>query len=298
LKLARYQDDEKESYGALKEDSIVCLPTLAKRLNETLPECLEDFIALGKKGIEKAEKLIDRMELKDFRDTSLPVSKARLLAPIAFPPKIFCLGLNYHDHAAEQNAAISDEPIIFMKPHTAIIGPNADIVKPSFVKQLDYEAELAIVIGKKAKNIPASEAEQYVFGYTIMNDVSARDLQFKDRQWTRAKSFDTFAPTGPSITTANQLPDTSNLSIRTWVNKELRQNSSTKNMVFNVCEIIYHLSRVATLEPCDVIATGTPAGVGFAQKPKQTFLHAGDIVRIEIEKIGVLENRVTEETVQ
>jgi len=205
------------------------------------------------------------------------------------------LGLNYRDHAAEQNATIPDEPIIFIKPHTTIIGPNENIVKPSFVKQLDYEAELAIVMGRKAKNVPVSKAKSYIFGYTILNDISARDIQFKDKQWTRGKSFDTFAPTGPHIITINQLQDTSNLSIRTWVNKELRQNSTTKNMIFNVYEIIYHLSRVMTLEPCDIIATGTPAGVGFALKPQQKFLQAGDIIKIEIEKIGTLENMVAEE---
>jgi 2-keto-4-pentenoate hydratase/2-oxohepta-3-ene-1,7-dioic acid hydratase in catechol pathway len=184
-----------------------------------------------------------------------------------------------------------------MKPHTTIIGPNENIVKPSFVKMLDYEAELAIIMGREAKNIPVSKARQYIFGYTILNDISARDFQFKDKQWTRGKSFDTFAPTGPCITTINQLQNTFRLSIRTWVNSELRQNSTTKNMVFNPFEIIHHLSRVMTLEPCDVIATGTPAGVGFALKPQPKFLQHGDIVRIEIEKIGSLENTVVEEKV-
>ncbi|MDI6905141.1 MAG: fumarylacetoacetate hydrolase family protein [Candidatus Bathyarchaeia archaeon] len=227
---------------------------------------MEEFIALGAKGVETAEKLLEK------------ANKITLLAPIAAPPKIICLGLNYQDHATEQNAAIPDEPIIFIKPHTTIIGPNENIVKPNFVKQLDYEAELAVVMGRKAKNVPVSEAKSYIFGYTILNDVSARDIQFKDKQWTRGKSF-----------------DTSNLSIRTWVNKELRQNSTTKNMVFNVYEVIHHLSRVMTLEPCDIIATGTPAGVGFALKPQPKFLQAGDIVRIEIEKIGILENMVVKE---
>jgi 2-keto-4-pentenoate hydratase/2-oxohepta-3-ene-1,7-dioic acid hydratase in catechol pathway len=203
--------------------------------------------------------------------------------------------LNYRDHAAEQNAPIPDEPIIFFKPRTAIIGPNEKIVKPSFVNQLDYEAELAVIMGRKAKNVKVSEAKAYIFGYTIMNDVSARDIQFKDKQWTRGKSFDTFAPTGPCITTTNQLGDMLNLSIRTWVNGELRQNSSTKNMVFTVEEIIHYLSRVMTLEPCDIIATGTPAGVGFAMKPEPKFLRDGDVVRIEIEGVGVLENIVAEE---
>jgi 2-keto-4-pentenoate hydratase/2-oxohepta-3-ene-1,7-dioic acid hydratase in catechol pathway len=277
------------------KDRVVCLPTLAKHLSEKFPERLEDFITLGTKGVEKAEKLIKNANENDVRNASSKVNEITLSAPIAFPPKIVCLGLNYRDHAAEQNATIPDEPVIFMKPHTTIIGPNENIVKPSFVKQLDYEAELAIVMGGKAKNVPVSEAKSYIFGYTILNDISARDIQFKDKQWTRGKSFDTFAPTGPHIITVNQLQDTSNLSIRTWVNKELRQNSTTKNMVFNVYEIIHHLSRVMTLEPCDIIATGTPAGVGFALKPQPKFLQAGDIVRIEIEKIGILENMVVEE---
>ena len=277
------------------KDRVVCLPTLANHLSEKFPERLEDFITLGTKGVEKAEKLIKNANENDVRNASSKVNEITLLAPIAFPPKIVCLGLNYRDHAAEQNATTPDEPIIFMKPHTTIIGPNENIVKPSFVKQLDYEAELAIVMGRKAKNVPVSEVKSYIFGYTILNDISARDIQFRDKQWTRGKSFDTFAPTGPHIITVNQLQDTSNLSIHTWVNKELQQNSTTKNMVFNVYEIIHHLSRVMTLEPCDIIATGTPAGVGFALKPQPKFLQAGDVVRIEIEKIGILENMVVDE---
>jgi 2-keto-4-pentenoate hydratase/2-oxohepta-3-ene-1,7-dioic acid hydratase in catechol pathway len=269
------------------------LPALAKRFKTQLPQRLEDFVALGENALKTAEDLLKKANEDDVESVSASKSAASLLAPIAFPPKIICLGLNYVDHAAETNTAVPDEPVIFMKPHTTIIGPNESILKPSFVKRLDYEGELAIVMGKKAKNIPVSEAKKYVFGYTILNDVSARDFQFKDRQWTRGKSFDTFAPTGPCITTTNQVGDTDNLSVCTWVNGELRQNSSTKNMAFNVSEIVYHLSRVMTLEPCDIIATGTPAGVGFAMKPPK-YLRQGDIVRIEIEGIGVLENMVEE----
>jgi len=295
LKLVRCRDEERENYGVLINNEVLFLPRLAKRLNEKLPELFEEFIALGKKGVETAERLLGKATENDAKHASSLVDEVTLLAPVSAPPKIVCLGLNYRDHAAEQNAAIPDEPIIFMKPHTTIIGPNEKIVKPSFVKQLDYEAELAIVMGRKAKNVPVSEAESYIFGYTILNDVSARDIQFKDKQWTRGKSFDTFAPTGPYITTVNQLGDTSNLFIRTWVNNEIRQNSTTKNMIFNVPEVIHHLSRVMTLEPCDIIATGTPAGVGFALKPQPKFLQDGDIVRIGVEKIGILENMVVEE---
>ncbi|MEM3626955.1 MAG: fumarylacetoacetate hydrolase family protein [Candidatus Bathyarchaeia archaeon] len=297
MKLVRYRSGGGESYGVLMDDYVLCLPLLAKRLGEGIPRRIEDFIALGLDGAEKVEKIIGKAGGGEINRASLRFDEISLLAPIAFPPKIICLGLNYRDHAAEASAAIPEEPVIFIKPHTTIIGPKEKIVKPSFVKKLDYEAELAIVIGRKAKDISISEAKSYIFGYTILNDVSARDIQFKDKQWTRGKSFDTFAPTGPCITTENQLADTSNLTIRTWVNGELRQNSTTKNMVFNVYEIVHHLSRVMTLEPCDLIATGTPAGVGFAIKPQPKFLQAGDIVRIEIEKIGVLENMVVEENI-
>jgi 2-keto-4-pentenoate hydratase/2-oxohepta-3-ene-1,7-dioic acid hydratase in catechol pathway len=295
LKLVRYRDEEKEHYGVLTKNKVICLPRLAKRLNKELPHFLEGFIASGARSIETAEKLLENAAENDVERVSSSINEVTLLAPIASPPKIICLGLNYRDHVVEQNAAIPDEPIIFIKPHTTIIGPHENIVKPSFVKKLDYEAELAIVIARKAKKVSVSEAESHIFGYTVLNDVSARDIQFKDGQWTRGKSFDTFAPIGPCITTANQLRDASNLSIRTWVNKELRQNSTTKNMIFNVYEIIHHLSKVMTLEPCDIIATGTPAGVGFSFKPQPEFLQAGDIVRIEIEKIGSLGNRVIEE---
>jgi len=294
LKLVRCQRKEREHYGVLANDKVVSLPRLAKHLNVKLPKSLEDFVALGAKGVETAEALLEKATEDEVKHVSSLVSEEVLLAPIAFPPKIICLGLNYRDHISEQNATAPDEPIIFIKPHTTIIGPNENIVKPGLVKELDYEAELAIVIGRKAKSIQISEAESCIFGYTVLNDVSARDLQFKDKQWTRGKSFDTFAPTGPCITTANQLRDTSDLFIRTWVNNELRQDSTTKNMVFNVCEIIHHLSRIMTLEPCDIIATGTPAGVGFALKPQPTFLQEGDTVKIEIEKIGILENMVVD----
>jgi 2-keto-4-pentenoate hydratase/2-oxohepta-3-ene-1,7-dioic acid hydratase in catechol pathway len=297
MKLVHYFDGEKESYGALSNDEkvVTCLPSLAKSMHKRLPIRLEAFVRMGERAVQNAEKLLKKAAKQAIEKNSVPVSQIKLLAPIVHPPKIICLGLNYRDHAAEQNASIPDEPIIFLKPHTTIIGPNENIAKPKFVKQLDYEAELAIVIGRKGKNIPVSEARKYIFGYTILNDVSARDIQFKDKQWTRGKSFDTFAPIGPCITTENQLQDTSNLRIRTWVDGELRQDSTTRNMVFNVYEVVHHLSKVMTLEPCDIIATGTPAGVGFAIKPKPKFLKNGSVVRIEIEGIGVLENKVVEE---
>ncbi len=292
MKLARYRRNGEECYGILEQQRILCLPALGKRLRKEMPNRIEDFIA-DEDALKKADELLTRAKPNDIEAVSAPLSEVSLLAPLAFPPKILCLGWNYVDHASETKITIPEEPVIFMKPHTAIIGPNEKIVKRPFVKELDYEGELAIVMGRKAKDVSEAEAVSYVFGYTILNDVSARDFQFKDKQWTRGKGFDTFAPTGPCITTRNQLPDTGNLGIRTWVNGELRQDGSTRDMVFNVPQIIYHLSRVMTLEPCDIIATGTPSGVGMAMKP-QKWLKNGDVVRIEIEGIGVLENFVEE----
>lgn len=300
MKLVRYLCEKHlcediECYGFLVADRVVCLHSLAELFDAKFPPLFKDFIALGASAVETAERLFENASKRDRARASSPVNQAMLLTPIAFPPTIICLGLNYRDHVSETGASIPDEPIIFIKPHTTIIGPNEKIVKPKFVKKLDYEAELAIVIGRRTKNISVSEAESCIFGYTILNDVSARDIQFKDKQWTRGKSFDTFAPTGPCITTVDQLQDVSDLSIRTWVNNELRQNSTTKRMIFNVYEIVHQLSRVMTLEPCDIIATGTPAGVGFTWKPHPKLLQAGDTVRIEIESIGVLENTVVDQ---
>jgi 2-keto-4-pentenoate hydratase/2-oxohepta-3-ene-1,7-dioic acid hydratase in catechol pathway len=295
LKVLRYRYRNEESYGVLRQQTVLSSPALAELFKKTVPQTMESFITEGEDALETAEELLKRASLRDIERVSVPLNTVSLLAPIPFPPKIICLGLNYFDHATETNSTVPDEPVIFMKPHTAITGPNQKIIKPSFVKELDYEGELCIVMGKTAKNVTASEAKKHVFGYTVLNDVSARDFQFKDGQWTRGKSFDTFAPTGPCITTENQLKNTGNLTIRTWVNGKLRQNGTTRNMVFNVSQIVHQLSRVMTLEPCDIIATGTPSGVGFAMKPPQ-YLQNGDVVRIKIEGIGELENAIEEKT--
>ena len=294
MKITRYCYQKTESYGVIGKKTIVSLPALANHFNEEVQEKLERLITESEKTLEKTERMLKKADSSVIEKVSKPLNRVSLLPPIPFPHKIICLGLNYFDHAVETKSSIPEEPIIFLKPHTTIIGPNQAIVKPQFVRELDYEGELCIVIGKTGKNISVEDAKKHVFGYTIFNDVSARDYQFKDGQWTRGKSFDTFAPTGPWITTENQLKNTDNLAVRTWVNGELRQNGTTRNMVFKVNEILYHVSRVMTLEPCDIIATGTPAGVGFAMKP-QKFLKHGDRVRIEIEGIGILENTVEED---
>ncbi len=293
MKLFRYLHSRGESYAVqINDNQFIDLPALSKASEQPQPSTFDDLISSGKEAVKAIEHLISNSPEIWRKKATIEKDRVRLLAPVASPPKIICLGLNYRDHAAEQDKQPPEEPIIFMKPHTTIIGPEESILKPEFVKELDYEAEFAVIIGKRGKDITVENARDHIFGYTCFNDVSARDIQFRDKQWTRGKSFDTFAPMGPCITIADQIGDPSNLRIRTRVNGELRQNSSTRNMVFNVYQIVHELSRVMTLEPCDVIATGTPAGVAFAMKPKPKFLSPGDIVEIEIENIGALRNHV------
>lgn len=292
MKIVKYQYKGKENYGIMQSEKLVCLTDLAKNYEIDLPNTIEDFIK-SPTAEKNAERILAETTSSELDAFSIPISKARLLTPIVSPPKILCLGLNYASHVNETNEKRPDQPVVFMKPNTTVIGPNDKIIKRPFVEQLDYEAELAIVIGKQAKDIAISEAPNYVFGYTILNDVSARDFQFKGSQWTPGKSFDTFAPIGPCITTRKQVPNINNLAIKTWVNGELRQDGNTRDMIFSVSEIIYHLSRIMTLKPCDIIATGTPSGVGMAMRP-QKWLNVNDKVKIEIEGIGILDNTVEE----
>lgn len=294
MRLARFLKAETESYGMLTDSSdILDLPRLSKTLNYPIPPNLDKLASSGQQELHLISRLVSDSTEGEKREATSRLSTVKMLAPIFWPPKIICLGLNYRDHAAEQNTSLPDEPIIFLKPHTTVIGPDEPIEKPVFVKKLDYEAELAVIIGKKGKNIPLEDAYEHIFGYTCFNDVSARDIQFKDQQWTRGKSLDTFGPMGPCITTEDQIGDVTDLRIRTRVNSELRQDSSTRNMVFSVYQVVHELSKVMTLEPCDIIATGTPAGVAFAMKPKPKYLLPGDIVEIEIENVGILRNRVS-----
>lgn len=224
----------------------------------------------------------------------LDVATTRLLAPIPRPPKIVCIGLNYRDHAAESNMAIPETPTVFSKYPTSVIGPGQPIVLPKNSTKPDYEAEFAVVIGKGGRHIPEAHWRDHVFGYTIINDVSARDFQMATSQWMIGKTFDTFCPMGPAIVTADEIPDPHRLGISLSIGAETLQDSNTSNLIFDVPKIIAYLSSVFTLEPGDVIATGTPAGVGFARKPPR-FLREGDEVRVKIDGIGELVNPVIAE---
>ncbi|MFC1501266.1 fumarylacetoacetate hydrolase family protein [Elusimicrobiota bacterium] len=218
----------------------------------------------------------------DFKKTKTiyDISNVKLLAPCK-PSKIIALGLSYEDHAKELNMPISKFPVIFMKPSTSVIGTNENIVYPSLSKRVDFEGELAVAIKKKAKNISETDASSFILGFTCFNDVTARDLQEKDGQWTRAKSFDTFSPVGPWIV---DKIDPDNLKIKTLVNGQLKQNSNTKNLIISIKKIVSYVSSVMTLLPGDIITTGTPPGIGP--------LSRGDKVSIEIENIGNLTNTV------
>jgi 2-keto-4-pentenoate hydratase/2-oxohepta-3-ene-1,7-dioic acid hydratase in catechol pathway len=227
-----------------------------------------------------------------FRELFTPSSAADLRAPIPRPGKIICVGRNYAEHARERGSEVPTQPIFFLKSNNTICGPGDAIVIPTTSQQVDYEAELALVIGTRTKNIPEEKAYDHVAGYLIMNDVSARDMQSADKQWFRGKSCDTFAPIGPWIVTKDEILDPHSLRISLTLNGRTMQDSNTGHMVFTIPYLISYLSRSMTLEPGDIISTGTPEGVGASRKPP-LFLKAGDIVSITIERIGTLTNAVS-----
>jgi 2,4-didehydro-3-deoxy-L-rhamnonate hydrolase len=226
----------------------------------------------------------------DVQKYLVPESEVKAARPF-LPANVFCVGLNYKEHAKESNSPLPEQPVLFAKWTGAMIGPGDAIVLPPDSSKVDYEAELAVVIGQKCKGVTAEQALDYVAGYTCLNDVSARDFQRSDSQWSRAKSQDTFGPIGPCLVTRDEIPDPQALGIRCSVNGRLLQNSNTRDMIFSVRELIAYISRGMTLHPGDVISTGTPQGVGFAQRP-QVFLQAGDQVDVEIDGIGRLTNPV------
>ncbi len=217
-----------------------------------------------------------------------------LLAPIPKPPKLICVGLNYRDHAAEAKMEIPSVPTIFSKFNTAITGPGAPIILPKNTTKPDYEAEFAVVIGTGGRHIPASEWREHVYGYMCLNDVSARDFQMATSQWLMGKTFDTFAPCGPWLTTADEIEDPHNLDISLTINGEVLQNSNTKHLIFGIPALIEFLSSAFTLEPGDIITTGTPAGVGFSKQPPR-WLKPGDDVVVKIQGLGELRNPVVAE---
>jgi 2-keto-4-pentenoate hydratase/2-oxohepta-3-ene-1,7-dioic acid hydratase in catechol pathway len=286
MKIARIRDSKvKETYGIISDDGkhVATKAEIQQQTGIPVPSNIKDFMFKG--WLDEVRQQKGRLKYEH------KIGDVELLVPIPNPPKIICLAFNYYDHAREAGLTPSDEPVIFMKPRTALNEPFRNVICPSFVTRLDYEAELAVVIGRETKKVPEDKALGSVFGYMILHDVSARDIQFKDKQFTRGKGIDTFAPCGPWITTRDEVADPQSLQIVTKVNGEVRQNSSSSNMVIPVRRIISALSVTMTLEPGDIISTGTPAGVAMSMKEPRYLKH-GDMVEITIEKLGIIKNRI------
>ena len=282
----RFVNIQRESYtepGVWRDDEIIGLR------NAGFTSMLQ-IIAGGADALDRVQRWIYNPPGSERFDAGHVV----LRSPILHPPKLICIGLNYRDHAAETNIPIPEVPTVFAKFQTAITGHRHPIMLPKNSVKPDYEAEFAFVIGRGGRHIPESAWRDHVFGYTIVNDVSARDFQMATSQWMMGKTFDTFAPIGPAIVTADEIEDPHNLDVSLTLNGEVMQKSNTRNLIFGVPKLIAHLSSVFTLEPGDIIATGTPAGVGMARTPPR-WLKAGDECRIQIQGLGELVNPVVAE---
>lgn len=283
MQLVTFQRNGSAKPGAILGDKIVGLEAAGF-------STMLHLIREGPEALQRVKACLDNPP----KDEILPLAEARLLAPLSNPPKIVCVGLNYRDHARECNAEIPTVPTLFSKYTTSIIGPGDAIVLPKNSKEPDYEAEFAVVIGKGGRYISKCRWRDHVFGYTNLNDVSARDYQMATSQWMVGKTFDTFAPMGPAIVTSEEVADPQALDIQMIINGEVLQSSNTSQMVFGIPELIEYISSVFTLEPGDVISTGTPAGVGEAKTPPR-WLQPGDHVVVRISGIPELHNEVRAE---
>jgi 2-keto-4-pentenoate hydratase/2-oxohepta-3-ene-1,7-dioic acid hydratase in catechol pathway len=280
MKLATFTYQNQTRIGAVIENQIV--DGLA---DENLPTDMIAFLEQGDSALQKMQTLISSEKNR------IPLADVQLLAPIPRPRKFLGIGLNYADHVDETGLEKPEYPLFFTKQSSCVIGNGGAIEMPFVSEKVDYEGELAFVIGKKCKNVSVENAHEVIAGFTIVNDVTVRDWQFRTPTWTIGKSFDTHGPMGPWMVTADEISNPHALSLKTWVDDELRQNSNTCHMMFNCYEMIAYLSQAMTLEVGDVISTGTPSGVGVKMKPRG-YLKAGQTVKIEIEGIGTLVNAV------
>lgn len=285
MRLVSYLTDSGPRAAGVREGAYVDL----NRADPSLPADMKSLFALGAEGLRRSAAAVAKGQ---------PINSAsvKLLAPVPDPEKIICIGLNYADHAAESGSEIPSQPVVFSKFLTAVRAHGDPIVLPKLSTKVDYEAELVVVIGKGGRHIPREQARDHVFGYTCGHDVSARDWQkgAPGGQWLLGKSFDSFAPFGPELVTADEVPDPGVLEIALRLNGQTMQHSNTRQLIFPVDHLVSFVSGIFTLKPGDVIFTGTPPGVGAARKPP-VWLKAGDVVEIEIEKIGVLRNPVVAE---
>ena len=299
MRLATYRSESSPRLGVVRGEQIIDVAML-EGFADT-PDML-GLIDQGEPALSRLRDALSAASDERLRQAGAlhALGSVHLLAPIPRPRKnIFCLGRNYVEHALESTLArggtgeVPEDPIFFTKATTAVNGPFDDVpMDPALSNAMDWEGELGVIIGRAGKNIPAAEAMSYIFGYTVLNDVTARDLQAKHKQWFKGKSLDGTCPMGPWIVTRDDIPDPHALDLRVRVNGILKQESNTRLLIFNLSAIIEVLSAGLTLEPGDIIATGTPAGVGFARKPPE-FLHPGDLMETEIEGIGVMRNRIT-----
>jgi len=288
MRLLTFIHDGQSRFGALVNEGVVDLSAAQETgmRDRAAPASLADLITAGP---DVWARLSEALEVGAYSRFTLPLNDVKLAAPI-LPPKIVAIGLNYADHVREQGGTLPDHPIVFAKFPTSVIGPGDAIRwEPALSDSIDWEAELAVVIGRTARRVSAAAAYEHVFGYTIANDVTARNLQNADGQFVRGKSLDTFCPLGPWIVTRDEMPEPHGLAIRCRVNGEIMQDSSTDQLIFGVPTLIEFLSRAFTLLPGDIILTGTPPGVGTFRKPP-LYLRSGDAVEVEIEGIGVLRN--------
>ncbi len=283
MKLVTFTHDGRTRVGLAREDVVVDLSAAAP----DLPADMLGFLEAGPSAMEAARAALDS-------SATLPLADVKLEAPIPRPPKFLAIGLNYADHVAEAGLETPAHPTLFNKQSTCVIGPDTPFHMPRASHVLDYEGELGIVIGRRCRHVSRDDAHQVIAGYTIVNDVSVRDWQLRIPTWTIGKSFDTHGPLGPYIVTSDEVGDPHALELRTWVNGELRQHTNTKELIFDCYTLVEHLSTSFTLEPGDVIATGTSSGVGIGFKPPK-LLVTGDVVKIAIDKLGELENAVIDE---
>ena len=284
MKLATFTHDGATRIGVVTGEQVIDLATVTPGL----PRDMVAFLAAGGAAMAAAR------HAESAASGCLALADVRLRAPVLRPPKFLAIGLNYADHVKESGLEPPAVPVFFNKQTTCVAGPFDPIHLPRVSPLLDYEGELAFVIGRRCRHVPRDRAHEVIAGYLVVNDVSVRDWQLRTPTMTMGKSFDTHGPMGPWLVTPDEIGDPHALELRTWVNGELRQHSNTRHLIYDCFAQVEHLSTAFTLEPGDVVTTGTPAGVGGAMSPPR-FLRAGDVVRIEIDKIGAIENRVTEE---
>lgn len=284
MKLATFTASGRTRIGIVVDEEIVDLAAHAPEL----PTEMTAFLESGSDALATAQRAVETAGPR------IPLDDVKLESPVLRPPKILAIGLNYADHVQETGRETPEVPVVFNKQSTAATGPYDPIHLPRASQVLDYEGELGFVVGRRCRHVPRDRAHEVIAGYLIVNDVSVRDWQLRTPTMTMGKSWDTHCPMGPWITTSEEIEEPHSLGLRTWVDGELRQDSNTKELIFDCYHLVEHLSTAFTLEPGDVISTGTPGGVGIAMKPPK-LLVAGDVVRIEISSLGQIENPVVEE---